>query len=116
MPIFRLIRRVADPDGRILALTYNPQFYLSADWLPMDGFYAYFKWDADYARSPWFGRGHDLCTALEQSPPSIIELDEAGTWGYRPRTYIPCLSQILMDHYVKEASMSGPDGDLYIRK
>ena len=114
-PVYRLIRRVAASNERILVLSYDPEFYQRADRLPMDGFYAYFKWDADYARAPWFGRPHDLCAALEAAPPPIIKLDEAGTWGYRPRAYIPCLDTILRTRYVEQSGIPGWSGHLYVR-
>lgn len=111
-----MVRGPVTASGRILALTYNSRIYLLAGRLPIDGFYAYFKWDADYAASPWFGRPHDLCTVLETAPPPVIELDEKGTWGFRPRSYIPCLNRVLTASYLKVGMMSGVDGDLYVRR
>ena len=113
-PLFRLIRRITRPDQRILALPYHPRFYLLAGRMPIDGYYAYFRWEADYARAPWFGRPHDLCAALGTTLPAVISVAEAGVWGFRPRSYIPCLGDILRTRYTQDKAMSGNDGDLYI--
>ncbi len=113
-PLFRLIRRITRPEQRILALPYHPRFYLLAGRMPIDGYYAYFRWDADYAQEPWFGRPHDLCTALGKTLPAVISVAEVGVWGYRPRSYVPCLADILRTRYTQDKAMSGNDGDLYI--
>ncbi len=110
---FRRVRGYVGAGGHMLVLTYSPAFYLVADVAPMDGFYTFFKWDADYAKAPWFGRGHDLCAALEVRPPEVIIDDGYPVWGYAPDSYMGCVKQVLSKSYVAEAGGPKP---LFVRK
>lgn len=89
---------------------------LLADRMPMDGFYAYFAWDADYARSPWFGRPRDLCVALRDRPPPVILYKDDGVWGYRPSRYVPCVLALLHRFYVEDRRVIDQRGALYVRR
>ena len=112
-PIFNRVRSLVGPTERVLALPYWPNFYLESDRFPIDGIYAYFPWNADYALAPWLGRPRDLCDMLRKSPPPLIAYSDAYmVWGYDPHKYMPCLFEILDDNYIKDKKFS----DLYIRR
>jgi hypothetical protein len=113
---FRRVRAYAGPSGHMLSLTYAPGLYLAADVAPMDGFYTYFKWDADYAKAPWFGRGHDLCAALARDPPEVIFDDRYPVWGYAPESYMPCVDAVLAKDYVADPSGEKGPAPLYVRR
>ncbi len=113
---FQHIRQFAGPNERILALAYQPEPYLLADRLPINGFYAYFAWDADYAKAPWFGRPRDLCTTLKQAPPPVIVYSDYALWGYAPTSYIPCLLSLLKADYVEDTRIRDVHGRLFVRR
>ncbi len=113
---FRAIRADAAPGEGILALTYEPQLYLLADRLPMRGFYAWFPWDADYARAPWFGRPRDLCRALATRPPPVIVFDDAPMWDIPARRFMACVYPVLRDGYVLDTRFHDVHGALYVRR
>jgi predicted methyltransferase len=115
-PVFARVRALVGPQEPILALTYQPSFYLLADRRPMDGFYTYFPWDADYARSPWFGIRRDLCAALTTRPPPLIVLDQVPIWGHRPIDYMPCLFAALRRDYVRDGALDTGIGQIYVRR
>jgi hypothetical protein len=99
-PLTDRIRAILGPEDRFLALVYQPDLYWAADRLPIPGFFAYLPWDAAYARSPWFNRPHDLCVSLSETPPKLIVFDDWKVWDrYMPRDYMPCLLDILAEHY-----------------
>jgi hypothetical protein len=101
--LFHAIRAIVRPDERILAVPYNPTAYLLADRLPMQGFYEWLPWDADYARDPVLGRPHDLCAALDAAPPPVILFDNWVVWDqFAPKHYMPCVVALLATHYVRE--------------
>ena len=112
---FQRIRTFARPGERILALAYQPNLYLLADRLPMNGFYAYFPWDADYAKAAWFDRPRDLCRALEHTPPPVVVYNDYPIWGYAPASYIPCLLPVLKRDYVEDARLRDVHGRLFVR-
>ena len=112
---FQHIREFARPGERILALAYQPNLYLLADRLPMDGFYAYFPWDAAYAKAPWFNRPRDLCLTLERAPPPVIVYNDYPIWGYAPASYIPCLLPLLKTDYIEDARLQDVHGRLFVR-
>lgn len=112
-PMFEKVRALVRRDERILALVYDPGFYLAAGRLPMDKYYEYLPWDADYAKAPWFGRGHDLCADLQKLPPPLVYFDNWTVWGrYRPSDYMPCVLNILARDYVRQTDFP----TLYVRK
>ena len=113
---FQHIREFAKPGERILALAYQPNLYLLADRLPMNGFYAYFPWDADYAKAPWFNRPRDVCLALKRTPPPVIVYNDYPIWGYAPASYIPCLLPLLKADYVEDARLQDVHGRLFVRR
>ena len=112
---FQRIRTFARPGERILALAYQPNLYLLADRLPMNGFYAYFPWDADYAKEAWFDRPRDLCRTLEHTLPPVVVYNDYPIWGYAPASYIPCLLPVLNRDYVEDARLRDVHGRLFVR-
>ncbi len=106
------IRTIVRPGERFLALAYRPEMYLEADRLPIEGYYAWFPWDAAYARSPWFGRPRDICVSLPREIPPVIffEADE-DVWGRWPKDYMPCVERILAQSY----RALPDDPELYVR-
>ena len=113
---FQHIRTFARPDEGILALAYQPGLYLLADRAPMKGFYAYFPWDADYAKGPWFDRPRDLCLALTQRPPPVVVYNDYPLWGYSPPSYMPCLLGLLRTNYVEDTRIHDVHGRLFVRR
>ncbi|MBV9758436.1 MAG: hypothetical protein JO047_15420, partial [Alphaproteobacteria bacterium] len=112
-PMFRRVRAIVSPNERVLALVYDPGFYLAAGRLPIDKYYQYLPWDADYAKAPWFGRDHDLCADLARSPPPLIYFDDWKVWNtFAPEDYMPCVLDILARTYDRSAEFP----KLYIRK
>lgn len=112
---FVRIRQLVRPEERILILVYQPGAYVAADRLPLSGFYTYFPWDADYARSPWFNRPRDLCVTLAHSPPPVIVYDDWHVWGFDPHAYMPCLFDVLRTSYAAPEAWPGL-GEIYIRQ
>ena len=112
---FQRIREFARPGERILALAYQPNLYLLADRLPMNGFYAYFPWDADHAKAAWFNRSHDLCLTLKQTLPPVVVYNDHPIWGRAPASYIPCLLPVLKQDYVEDARLRDVHGRLFVR-
>jgi hypothetical protein len=107
-----LIRTIIQPGETFLALMYRPEMYFSAGRLPIPGYYTWSPLEADYARNPWFGMPHDICTALATRPPKVIAFDNRPTWEiYKPADYAPCISATLATHY--RALPGFPD--LYLR-
>jgi hypothetical protein len=115
-PVFARVRALVGPGERILALTYQPSFYLHAGRDPMDGFYTYFPWDADYAKSPWFGMQRDLCTTLTAVPPPLIVFDQSPLWGHKPEDYMPCLFAALQRNYVRDSAIDTGAEQIYVRR
>lgn len=106
------IGALVNPNERILAVPFEPDVYLSADRAPMDGFYEYLPWDADYARKPWFGHGHDLCEAMRKTPPKLVYFNHWIVWDrYDMGNYIPCFITILDTYYVRQKDFP----NLYLR-
>jgi hypothetical protein len=98
------IRRVVRPDERLLVLVYDPTVALSAGRLPMRKYHEYLPWEADYAKSPWFGRDRELCSDIRRDPPPLIYFDDWKVWGaYAPENFVPCLFPILASMYQREA-------------
>ncbi len=111
-PLRLRLAAVLKPGERLLAIPYNPDVYLSAGVLPIRKFHAYLPWEADYARTPWFGRTRDLCDELQSQPPPVIVYDGWVVWNkYPPETYIPCLKQVLTRDYVADAVLH-----VYVRR
>lgn len=111
-PMFNEVRAIVRPDERVLALVYDPGFYLAVGRLPMAKYYEYLPWDADYAKTPWFGRDHDLCADLARSPPPLVYFDNWTVWNaFAPVDYMPCVLDILARTYKREADFPR----LYIR-
>ena len=111
-PSYARVAQVLRPGERLLVIPYDPNFYLPAGFLPTRRFHAYLPWEADYARTPWFGRTRDLCEELQARPPPVIVYDGWVVWGrYNPEKYIPCLRQVLATDYVADAIPS-----IYIRR
>ena len=113
---FQHIRELVGPGERILALAYQPNLYLLADRLPMDGFYAYFPWDADYAKAAWFDRPRDLCLTLKRTLPPVVVYNDYPIWGRPPVSYIPCLLPVLKQDYVEDARLHDVHGRLFVRR
>jgi hypothetical protein len=99
----RRIRKGVRPDERMLALVYQPQLYLNADRLPINGFYSYFPWDADYDRDPWLGVRRDLCATLRRAPPPLVAYDGWSVPGHDLRGYAGCLFLLLKTDYIRDA-------------
>jgi hypothetical protein len=113
-PFFQKVRTAVGPEERVLALVYRPDFYFSADRLPMDRYYEYLPWDAEYARSPFPGAERDLCVDLARSPPPLIAFDNWKVWGaYAPADFMPCVLEILTKEY-RRSSVT-PTLTLYLR-
>ncbi len=94
------VRRVTDPDERMLALPFEPSLYLLAGRLPMNRYVYYLPWDADYAKHPWLGLAHDICTDLPRDLPPVIYYNGWTVWGrYDPAKYMACLQPILAAKY-----------------
>ena len=111
-PTYARVAQVLRPGERLLVIPYDPNFYLTAGFLPIRRFHAYLPWEADYARTPWLGRARDLCEELQARPPPAIVYDGWVVWGqYKPESYIPCLKQVLATGYVADAIPS-----VYIRR
>ncbi len=111
--LYNEIRRIAGPDERVLALVYNPEFFLSVGRLPMNKYHEYLPWEADYAKNPRFGQLRDLCVDLDQSPPPIVYFDDWKVWDkYAPEQFMPCVIRILADKYQRQVQFP----DLYVRK
>ncbi len=111
-PVNSRIHQVLRPDERLLVLVYNPDFFLTAGYLPTRKFHEYLPWEADYARAPWFGRSRDLCADLIRSPPPLIVYDRwvvGGRW--KPEEFMPCLDPLLKELYAAD-----PIATLYIRR
>ena len=107
------VAQVLKPGERLLAIPYNPDAYLLAGFLPVRKYHAYLPWEADYARTPWFGRTRDLCEELQSRPPPVILYDGWVVWAkYKPETYVPCLKQVLARDYVADPVV----GTLYVRR
>ncbi len=113
-PLFDRVRALVRPDERVLALAYQPEFYLKVDRLPMDGVYAWFRWDADYAASPWFGQGRDVCAAMRATPPRLVALNGYPIWGYDLRAYAPCLFVILARDYVHDIEWDDDGEQIFV--
>jgi len=107
----RRLRQAVAPNESILALVYQPNIYIEAGRLPMPGFADYFPWDADYAKHPWFGQGHDICIALRRTPPPVIFDNNWVVWNrYSPKSYMPCVGALLADAYSRQGT-----SDFYVR-
>ena len=113
MPWARKVRVVTGPDERILAVPYNPDVYALAGRLPMERYAYWLPWDAEYARHPWLGISHDLCTDLVKTPPIVIYYTDFAVWGrWYPHRYAACLTPILAALY---RPMPG-ETDLFVRR
>ena len=111
-PVLRTLRAALRPGERMMALVYSPTIFLNAGVLPVRGFHEYLPWEADYARHPIAGRSRDLCVTLAADPPPVIWYDAwvvEGRWP--PPSFIPCLTRVLAERYVPDAS----NGQLFIR-
>ena len=107
------IRTLLPRGDRMLALVYAPNIYLRAGRLPMDKYYEYLPWDADYAVSPWFGRERDICADLARSPPPVIYFDNWRVWdALAPESFMPCVVELLASNYKNVPGFS----DLYTRR
>ncbi len=113
-PLFQRIRALTHSKQPILVLVYDPGLYLAADRPPMTGFYTYFAYDADYAKSPWFSRGHDLCSAIAESPPLVIVYDHTPVWGFALEHYAPCVLDLMAHDYIADL-VQGPNGTTLYR-
>ena len=112
-PVLRTLRAALRPGERMMALVYSPTIFLNAGVLPVRGFHEYLPWEADYARHPIAGRSRDLCVTLDADPPPVIWYDGwvvEGRWA--PSSFIPCLTRVLAERYVPDAS----NGQLFIRR
>ncbi len=116
LPEFARIRELVHPDERMLALTYSPETYLMADRLPMQGFYTWFPWDADYVHSQPFGWRRDLCAALRTSPPPVITYNAWAVWGHDPHGYMQCLFDTLQRDYMIDPNFRPRNQTLYVRR
>jgi len=89
----------------ILAVPYTPSIYLLAARKPMDRYFYYLPWDADYARAPVLGQTHDICADLPKNLPALIHYNH---WSVAPNmeleTYAPCFTSILADHYLRQSA------------
>lgn len=95
------LRRATKPDERFLALPFDPDLYFEAGRLPMRGYYDYLPWNADYAKSPWFGQTNDLCVDLQRDPPPVLFYNGWVVWDrYDPRNYMPCVLGVIAKLYV----------------
>ncbi len=107
------IQRAVRPDETFLALPFALDLYFLFDRLPMRGYVLYLPWDADYARSPWWGVQHDLCADLRRRPPPVIYDNNWIVWNrYDPRIYMACVAGVLHDLYMPAPGAA----DFYVRK
>ena len=111
-PLPAHIRNATRADDSILVLPYAPHIYLETDRQPMNRYHDYFPVDADYAKSPWFGRTHDLCVDLPKPPPAVIYILSRdfffiGTDGH----YLDCVFSYVAAHYRQSKQFHG----LYLR-
>jgi hypothetical protein len=111
-PGFDRIRALVPPNEPILVVPYAPDIYLAADRKPMDRYFYYLPWDAEYAKAPWFGETHDLCVDLAKAPPLLIHFDHWKVWDrYEMRDYMPCFIAFLGAHYRRQTDFP----NLYLR-
>jgi hypothetical protein len=112
MPIVRRLHEILRPGERLLALVYDPEAYLYSGFLPIRKFHEYLPWEADYARSPWFGKDRDLCKEVTVRPPPVILYDGWKVWDKYPAAeFMPCIPALLAKGYIAD-----PIPTLFIRR
>lgn len=106
------IQKYTETDQRILVIPYNPDIYIYANRLSIKKYHEYLPWEADYAKSPWYGYDRDICIDLPKEKPSAIYFDNYVVWGrYSAQSYMSCV----IDFMNKEYTRMPNDSFVYIR-
>lgn len=98
---FKFIRSMSAPNSDVLALIFNPGFYIKADRRPASGHYYYLPWQAAYNKSAVDGYKIDICQDIKDRRPSVIWFDNWKVWDkYSIDQYEPCVPEIINQKYV----------------
>lgn len=109
---FQFIRSLSEPEGDVLALIFNPGFYIQADRRPASGHYYYLPWQAAYNKRPVDGYKIDLCSDIESRRPSLIWFYSWKVMNkYKIEQYEPCVPTLIKTMYTP----LGDNDQLFLR-
>ncbi|MFZ9595454.1 MAG: hypothetical protein ACO3A2_05190 [Bdellovibrionia bacterium] len=108
----QLVKKITEPEDRIISYPFNNFEYLASDRLPASGHFFYLPWQEKYNENPQFGVMINACQQIQEAAPKVIWIDQGLFWGRFPwRSYATCIQ-----NYVDLNYQQVPEKPYYIRK
>lgn len=109
----RLVKKITEPEDKIIVYSFNNFEYLASDRLPASGHFFYLPWQEKYNLSPKLGISINACKQIKEVAPKIMYIDKWKVWNAYPwDSYAGCVQELIDSNY----HQINPGKPYYIRK